>query len=320
MNKITLISFIMMLSLVSLVAVKTTVLAEQTGSSPESGATSRIKTIYDSLSSLSHGSDVAGGWGDWGSMWNRIRSAGEWVPAGDASEADVVAGKVFYKDTRTPKTGSLSLSGDATVSDVIIGKTFYSNSLTKLTGTAPNPTIDWSTFSKVTWDDNKNGGSPDGDNAGEESVWTNTAGAADTGVWRDSRTGLYWSNSRGSFTSLFTVASCDFFTSDPRGSYAGGDSDCGVAINTCGSLSLDANGDSTPETDWYLPTQKELQLAYNNGMYNQTNTTFATTSAFWSSTEYSDNPDNAWRVFLNGGNAGVSNKGNGNSVRCVRRD
>jgi len=297
-----------------------TALAEQTGSSPESGATSRIKTIYDSLSSLSHGSDVAGGWGDWGSMWNRIRSAGEWVPAGDASEADVVAGKVFYKDTRTPKTGSLSLSGDATVSDVIIGKTFYSNSLTKLTGTAPNPTIDWSTFSKVTWDDNKNGGSPDGDNAGEESVWLNTAGSATTGVWQDTRTGLYWSNSRGDFSNLFTVASCDFFTSNPRGSYAGGDSDCGVAINTCSSLSLDANGDSTPETDWYLPTQKELQLAYINGMYNQTNTTFVPTSYFWSSTEHSDVSSSAWAVYLGNGTTGTNNKGNGHSVRCVRRD
>lgn len=74
-----------------------TVLAEQVGSSPESGATSRIKTIYDSLDSLSHGSDSAGSWGNWGSMWNRIRSAGEWVPTGDASEADVVAGKLLQR-------------------------------------------------------------------------------------------------------------------------------------------------------------------------------------------------------------------------------
>lgn len=319
MNKITLTSFIVMLSLVSLVAVKTTVLAEQSGSSPESGVTSRIKTIYDSLSLLGHGSDTAGGWGDWGSMWNRIRSAGEWVPTGDAIEADVVAGKIFYKDSRTPLTGSLALTGNASASDVIFGKTFYSNSLTQLTGTAPAFT-DWSTFSKVTWDDNKNGGSPDGDNAGEESVWTNTSGAADTGVWRDSRTGLYWSNSRGSFTNSFTVASCDYFTSTPRGSYTGGDSDCGTAINTCGSLSLDANGDSTPETDWYLPTQKELQLAYINGMYNQTNTTFVSTSNFWSSTEHSVNSGNAWNVSLYNGYPYPNDKANGYSVRCVRRD
>ena len=317
MNKITLISFIMMLSLVSLVAVKTTVLAEQTGSSPESGATSRIKTIYDSLSSLSHGSDSSGGWGDWGSMWNRIRSAGEWVPAGDASEADVVAGKVFYKDTRTPKTGSLSLSGDATVSDVIIGKTFYSNSLTKLTGTAP-PAFDYSTQSKVIWDDYKNGGSADGDNAGEESAWSNTAGAVDTGVWKDSRTGLYWSANQGVMTNSLTVATCDYFSASPRGSYTGADSDCGNAINYCANLNLAAGG--TSSTDWYLPSQKELMQAYLNGIYNQTNTTFATTSHFWSSTEVSGSSANAWGVNLNYGDTINVNKVNGYSVRCVRRD
>ena len=82
------------------------VLAEQTGSTPDSASTSRIKTIYDSLVSLSHGSESAGAWGNWGVMWNRIRSAGEWVPSGDATEADVVTGKTFYKDSRTIKTGT----------------------------------------------------------------------------------------------------------------------------------------------------------------------------------------------------------------------
>ena len=111
------------------------VLAEQSGSSPESGATSRIKTIYDSLVSLSHGSDSAGGWGNWGVMWNRIRSAAEWVPTGDATEGDVASGKIFYKDSRTQKTGTLSLTGDATAADVAYGKTFYASDLTKQTGT-----------------------------------------------------------------------------------------------------------------------------------------------------------------------------------------
>ena len=54
--------------------------AEQNDSSPESGSTSRIKATYDSLVTLTHGSESSGSWGDWGSMWNRIRSAGEWVP------------------------------------------------------------------------------------------------------------------------------------------------------------------------------------------------------------------------------------------------
>ena len=43
----------------------TNVKAEQYSLSPESGSTSRIKTIYDSLITLGHGSTAAGAWGDW---------------------------------------------------------------------------------------------------------------------------------------------------------------------------------------------------------------------------------------------------------------
>ena len=80
--------------------------AEQSGGSPESGATSKIKTIYDSLTALSHGSDAAGGWGDWGAYWNRIRSAGEWIPNGTVTVTDVKSGKTFYDDSRVQKTGT----------------------------------------------------------------------------------------------------------------------------------------------------------------------------------------------------------------------
>ena len=94
----------------SIYQVQQKVLAEQTGSSPESGATSRIKTIYDSLVSLSHGSESAGAWGNWGVMWNRIRSAGEWVPSGDASESDVTTGKTFVSNNRALKTGTKAVA------------------------------------------------------------------------------------------------------------------------------------------------------------------------------------------------------------------
>ena len=40
------------------------VLGEQVDGSPDSGATSRIKTIYDSLVTLGYGSNSAGSWGD----------------------------------------------------------------------------------------------------------------------------------------------------------------------------------------------------------------------------------------------------------------
>lgn len=271
------------------------VLAEQSGSSPESGVVSRIKTVFDSLVTLTHGSESAGGWGDWGAMWNRIRSAAEWVPTGDADEADVASGKLFYKDSRTQKTGTASLAQD------------------------------WSLQSLIKWDDYKNGASADGDSAGEESTWVNTAGNASTGVWKDTRTGLYWSVKQGTNTNLFTVASCDFFSTNPRGNYTGGDSDCGNAINTCANLSLDADGDSNPETDWYLPSYKELMTATVDGMVNNTDDTFAW-YGFWSSTEYADYSGNAWRVQTGGPDTGYTDySGKSGSdfysnVRCVRRD
>ena len=89
------------------------VLAEQSGSSPESGATSYLKATYDSLVSLAYGVESAGSWGDWGAKWNRIRSAGEWTPSGDAGISDVRTSKTFYSNSRTQQTGALSLSGVA---------------------------------------------------------------------------------------------------------------------------------------------------------------------------------------------------------------
>ncbi|GAI90279.1 unnamed protein product, partial [marine sediment metagenome] len=88
--------------------VKSIVLAEQSGSSPDSGATSRIKATYDSINTLLHGSESAGGWGDWGTWWNRIRSAGEWVPDGTAAVGEVPSGLTFYAgDSRSQKAGTL---------------------------------------------------------------------------------------------------------------------------------------------------------------------------------------------------------------------
>ncbi len=303
----------------SLNKIQSTVFAEQLGSSPESGETSRIKTIYNSLVSLSHGSESAGGWGNWGTYWNRIRSAAEWVPSGNATNSDVKNGVTYYGNSRTQLTGTLSLIGNAATTDVASGKTFYSNSFTQQTGTA-NLAPDYSAQSKVVWDDNKNSSSSDGDNAGEESTWENTSGTASSGVWKDNRTGLYWSANQWTMSNLFTVAACDFFISESRGSYAAGDSDCGNAINHCANLNLASGG--TSNTDWYLPSQKELMQAYLDGMYNQTNINFATNLRFWSSTEDSLNDLNAWNLYFYNGSSAVGSKSttSNQSVRCVRRD
>lgn len=45
-----------------------------------------------------------------------------------------------------------------------------------------------------------------------------------------------------------------------------------------------------------------------------------TTGNFWSSTENSNTPSNAWNVNLNNGNTNNNAKTNSNATRCVRRD
>lgn len=269
--------------------------AEQSGSSPTSTSDSRIKQAYDWLvaKGANYGSTDAVDWDSvttyaWGTYWNRIMESAAWEPDGTAVEADVATSKTFYSGT---------------------------NNRTIKTGTAAAP-IDFSQQSLVEWDDYKTG-----DETGEESTWTNTAGTATTGVWKDGRTGLYWSASQGSKTNIFpdtTHTTCNFFSTSPRGSYDGSDADCGVAINACGTLDLAAGG--TSSTDWYLPSQKELLQSYIDGIYNQTNTTFVSTSGFWSSTENSSGATYAWRVVLSGGSAGTNAKTVSYDVRCVRRD
>ncbi len=55
----------------------TRVFGEQSGSSPDSLTTSRLKTVSNAVTSLSYGATTAGTWGDWGSMWNRTYSAAQ---------------------------------------------------------------------------------------------------------------------------------------------------------------------------------------------------------------------------------------------------
>lgn len=350
-----LVTFLTTMFVVFPLGVKTGVLAEQSGDTPESGVTSYIKQVYDSLVSLGHGSDSAGGWGDWGAFWNRIKSAGEWEPdgtavsedvvfgetfygdgrtevtgtlalTGDAVAGDVVSGKTFYRDSLTELTGTLALTGDATVSDVASGKTFYSNSLSQLTGTA-QLAQDFELQALVEWDDYENP-----DYQGEESTWTNTlplAGGEE--VWQDERTGLYWSHVLStSTTNIFPDqdhSACPFFDGSTeverlaaRYGYDGLTGACGNAINACGQLLLDADGDTVDETAWYLPTQKELQQAYLDGMYNQAGSVFTTTGFFWSSSEVSYSSTLAWHVALYYGNTRGYNKTDVRAVRCVARD
>ena len=308
------IAFIVIFFTIPLI-LQTKINAEQSGETPESGVTSKIKQIYDSLVSLTYGSDSAGAWGDWGSYWNRIRSAAEWTPGGDATESDVISGKTFYGGSRAERTGTWTFSGDAATSDVVSGKTFYNNSSTQLVGTLT--IVDYSTQSPIDFDDAKYGDSTGaGDTGTEEATWTNTS----TNVWQDTRTNLYWSNYRGNYTNSFNSdhSTCPFFGLVDKGSYDGLDSDCGNAINACGTLSLDSDGDATPETDWYLPSQKEYQQAYLDGMLNQTGATFTESRNFWSATEVSDAAANAWYTKVDRGRTWGAVKTNAYSARCIR--
>ena len=263
--------------------------AEQAGSSPESDSSSRIKVVYDSLVTLTHGAESAGSWGDWGAWWNRIRSAGEWVPGGDLLAKDVLSGKTFHQDSRTQQTGTV------TMFEVDYDDLEYSDSL------------------------------GDGDVDTEESTWTNTA----TNVWKDERTDFYWSSDQGQMTNVFPDSDhspCPFFALSDRGDYDGLDADCGNAINTCGLLSLEAVTGEGAQTDWYLPSQKELMQAYIDGIQNQTSAGFVIVGSgynHWSSTENSSTPANAWFVLLATGhtnNAAKTTYASWSATRCVHRD
>jgi hypothetical protein len=257
--------------------VVSTTLAEQSGSSPDSGEDSVLMDTYNTLYDLGYGSET----GSNGPVWNRIISSATWVPDGAVTEDDVVSGVTFYEGSRTAKTGTLDHPSYADQS--LQAKDFR----------------DW------------NG-------SGSWSSWTKTNASPE--VWYDGRTGLYWSANQGSFTNEFTIVYCDFFSTTPRGNYDGSDTDCGNAINTCAALSLDANGDGTADSKWYLPTQAEFLQAYLNGIYLSTNTGWVGTSYHWSSTEYQNNSSYAWTTYLNGGYTSNSNKTNSYSVRCVLRN
>ena len=268
--------------------------AEKTGSSPESGATSKLKQGYDFL--VSKGTNYGDSQpSDWpfsitSTYWKRILYSTLWSPDGTATESDVVS-----------------------------GKTFYSNSRTKKTGTAPSP-IDFSLEQYVQYDD-----AHASDYTGEESTWIKTSSASGANVYQDTRTGLYWSSSIGSYTNSFSSPStgkCDFFSATPRSSYgtSGTDPDCGNAINACAVLSLSSKDGQSADTDWYLPSQKELKWAYKDGIYNQTSSSFTTTSNFWSSTEYSGSSTFAWSAYLHYGYAYDGYKASSFAVRCVRRN
>ena len=210
---------------------------EQGSGSPESGVTSRLKTLYTTLQTAGYGTDT--NTPDWGTYWNRIATASQWVPSGaTASTTDVLSGKTFYGNSRTLQTGT----GQAGLAVGSCSTQAYHDSygapVTQTTNCVNNVT--WTTADPaVTGDDKK-----------------------------DPRSGLVWSqallNSAGTVT--FTTGAPSTWTWD-----ASGTSNIAVGNKTASQLCSDrGNG-------WRLPTQKELMQAYIDGSYfnlSQTSTQF----------------------------------------------
>lgn len=190
-----------------------------------------------------------------------------------------------------------------------------------------------------TWTQTATGGTARSvtDNAVTRTLASNT-------VKRDERTGLYWSDYAtatvdnefswvvGDDAENPTGASCNFLAAGDANAYCDNqdpltayteDNDVSAA-DLCLNLQLDGdnadsdnNGATGMETDWRLPTQKELQQAYINGAAN--NLPNPGTN-FWSSTEGYSSQSYAWGVGLGYGGTSDFTKVSSYYVRCVRRD
>jgi len=77
---------------------------EQVGGAPESNSTSYIQTLYTDLEDSNFGSDSADP--NWGTYWNRLKTAAQWIPDGTAVSEDIVSGKTFSNYDRTQQTGT----------------------------------------------------------------------------------------------------------------------------------------------------------------------------------------------------------------------
>ncbi len=198
------------------------------------------------------------------------------------------------------------------------------------------PIINYQNFKNQIWDDWK------GDEAAtssdlasayaggvdmnkEEGAWASTTDTslgsetiASGVVKRDARTGLYWSDCYSSAQD----GSCDeienSFTLDGviADTDDGLDAEGGDSVDFCESLSLDADGDGIDETDWYLPSQKELMIAYVDGSANNIPNSAIN---YWSSTEDYGGAGGAWHVGLGYGSTGYIIKVINFYARCVCR-
>lgn len=330
---------ILFLSLGAFGAIKTPVLAEQSGSSPDSGGSSRILEIYDWLvaKGANYGATNAADWGSsWGTLWDRIMEAAAWEPDGTATAAEVPLSLTYHagNNDRTLQTGTLySNWGLQDYDDV---KCTENNRETNNACSAGNAEY---IGEEGTWTLKASGGTA-------VSVTDNsvTLTIASNRVYMDNRTKLYWSERSNTNTDnefLFingddrvnpTSTSCNFNSSGTANQYCDNqdinnafteDNDVSAA-EFCLNLALDAdnadgdnNGATGTETDWRLPTQKEAMIAYANGSENNLNNGQAN---MWTSTELNNSQNTAWLVNMGTGLVSSFTKSLNNFASCVRRD
>lgn len=320
--------------------------AEISGGSPDSGATSsRIKTSYDWLvaKGANYGATDAADWDSavtypWGTYWNRIMESAAWEPEGSASADLVPIGYTFYAGNgdRTIKTGTLFQNWE--LQDYDDWNCSANNA--EATGACAAGDSEY-TGEEGTWTLTATGGTA-------QSVTDNsvTVTLASNKVYKDARSGLYWTdaNAGGNIIDNEFVYidgndranpagnSCNFNSAgtanpycdnqDPLSAYTE-DNDVSAA-DFCLNLQVDgdnadadSNGATGMETNWRLPTQKELMQAYINGAANNLPNPG---NYFWSSTESYNSQSNAWYVYLPNGYTTPNTKATLYAVRCVRRD
>ncbi|MGB2787260.1 MAG: DUF1566 domain-containing protein [Candidatus Saccharimonadaceae bacterium] len=284
--------------LIGLTVIMVRVYAEQFGSSPESGATSYTKSLYTTLQTAGYGSDT--NTPDWGTYWNRISTAAQFAPSGNAATSDVVYGKTFFGSNRTLQAGAYG--GTATVADVLLGKTFYNNTSTQQTGTYTPPTP--GNCSTQAYHDSYGAPVTQTTNCTASITWTTTSPSYTGDDKKDPISTLIWSqpllNSAGTVT--FTTGAPSAWSWD-----ASAANNNAVGTKTASQLCSDrGNG-------WRLPTQKELMQAYIDGSnFNLTQPA----RYYWSANQY-DSTD-AWYVALGNGYTLNVSMVSTDSVRCVR--
>lgn len=341
-RKVFLYLILVTLLVVVTIQIKTFVFAEQSGSSPESGVASRISEAYDWLLGKgdNYGLTDAADWvNDWGARWNRIMEAAAWDPDGTATESSVPSGLTFYAggNDRTQRIGTMFEAQG--LQDYDDWNCTGNNAESATACSAGNSEY---TGEEGSWTLTASGGTA-------RSVTDNSVTITLTSnkVYRDEWTKLYWTDANAggnivdnefqyidgddrvnptgnscNFNSPGTAnAYCD--NQDPLNGYAQ-DNDVSAA-EFCLNLQLDGDnadndndGATGMETDWRLPTQKELQQAYIDGAANNLPT--VDQLPFWGSTEYYFTESNAATISLYFGRSVTQVKNINSSVRCIRRD